>query len=152
MAIADAKRKKIGRELVEWIYLGIRAGARDSVAQYNQLAATNPLLAEQHLLRAVNMPVRARARINEARRVYELTNGVNTFNAFIGSCLSLAGTVTLAELNAELTSLEAQTAAWKTQHAQGATNAAIAASILSTWADDRSDWQFRIPTDYADTW
>lgn len=152
MAIADAKRKKIGRELIEWIYLGIRTGARASVVEYHGLKSTNPARAEEHLLRAVNLPVRARARINEARRVYELRFGAGAFNTFIASCLTLAGTVTLAELNTELTALEANTATMKALKAGGATLDTIAAWIETNWDDEIQDWKFQMPAAYADSW
>ena len=83
MAIADGKKKKIGRELVEWIHLGIEIGARQSVVEYHRYKVSNPVEAEGHLLRAVSMPVRARARINARKDIYEANNGVNTFNDYI---------------------------------------------------------------------
>ena len=152
MAIADAKRKKIGRELIEWVYLGIRAGARHSVTEYHKYKATDPVLAEAHLLRAVNMPLRARVRVNEARRLYELRFGANTFNAFVTSCLSLAGTVTLAELNTALTTLENNTATLKAMKAGGSTNNEIAAWIETNWDDEVQEWVFPFPAGYVDSW
>ena len=152
MPIADAKRKKIGRELIEWVYLGIRAGARHSVAEYHQVKTIALALAEQHLLRAVNMPIRARVRLNETRRVYEVRSGTNTFNAFISSCLSFSGSVTIAELNAELTSLEANTATLKFMKASGSTNDEIAAWIETNWDNEIEEWQFRFPASYVDSW
>lgn len=152
MAIEHAKRKRIGTELIEWIYLGIRTGARVAVAEYHSLKVSNPGLAEAHLRYAATLPVRARARINEARRLYEIRFGVNTFNTFIGNCLSLAGTVTLAELNAELTLLENGTATLRAMHAGGSTLDEIAAWIETNWEYERQDWLFPIPATYVDSW
>lgn len=152
MPIADAKKRKIGAELIDWIYLGIRTGARQAVAEYHVLKATDPLRAEAHLLRAVNMPVRARARINETRRVYELRFGAGTFNAFIASCLALGRTVTIGELNAELVSLEANTATLKSMKASGSTNDQIAAWIETNWDNEVNDWKFLFHVGYQDSW
>lgn len=153
MAIADAKRRKIGRELIDWIYLGIKVGARRSLSDYHKLKNTDLSAAIEHLKRAVNMPLRARSRINEARRVYELENGVNTFNAFISSCLSLAGSVTLAELNAALTTLESDANSLISQKNTGSmTLDDVATWIEINWRNDALDWSFPFPADYQDAW
>ena len=153
MPIADAAKRKIGREIIDWIYLGIRTGARRSVVEYHKYKATAPALAESHLARAVNMPLRARARINQKRTEYETQNGAGTFNAYIGSCLSLAGTVTLAELNAELTALENYANNLIAQKQSGAlTLDQIAQSIETDFREEASDWRFPIPATYTDTW
>jgi len=152
MPILDAKRRKIGSELVEWIYLGIRTGARQSVAEYQRLKVSEPLVALEHLKRAVNMPLRARARINEARRLYELENGVNTFNTFVSSCLALAGTVTLAELNAELTTLETYANNLITRKNGGESFDSIAADIEANVRHEAKDWAFPFPVGYVDAW
>lgn len=153
MAIQSAKKRRIGNELIDWIYLGIRAGARDFVRQYEAAKATRPVDAEKYLREAVNMPLLARARINEARRVYELKNGVGTFNTQVASCLVLTGSgITLAEINTELTTMESEVATIKAARAGGSTLDQIAALVLATWEDERADWTFRVPDDYVALW
>ena len=153
MPIADAKRRRIGVELIDWVYLGIRTGARQSVEEYERYKTTQPALAEEHLKRACNMPMRARARINEARRLYEIENGANTFNTFISGCLSLSGTVTLAELNAELTTLENYANNLIAQKIAGTmTLDQVASDIRANVRLEAMDWAFPFPTNYVDSW
>jgi hypothetical protein len=152
MAIADARKRKIGNELVDWLYLGIRSGARSSVAEYERLKASDLALATEHLKRAVNMPLRARARLTETSRLYELENGAGTFNAFISECLTLAGSVTIAQLNTELTTLENYANDLLAQKTAGATLDAIAADITAALRDEAKDWAFPLPANYADQW
>jgi len=107
MAIADAKKRKIGIHLIDWIHLGIRTGARRSVEEYRRLAATDPVQAEGHLARACNMPMRARATINAIMARYGSANGAGTAVAYLGQCLALTGTsITVADLNVDLTAME----------------------------------------------
>ena len=152
MAIGDAKKQKIGSELIEWILLGIRTGARQSVIEYQRIKVIDPVQALEHLKRAVNMPLRARARINEARRLYELENGAGTFNTFIASCLAFHGTVTLAELNAELTTLETYANNLILRKTGGESLDSIAADIESNVRHEIKDWQFPFPAGYVDAW
>lgn len=151
MPIADARKRKIGSTLVEWIYLGVRSGARQSVAEYRRYAVSNPTLALEHLRRAVNMPRRMRERINFFRTSHGLTQG--QFNAQMGECLTLAGTVTLAELNTELTSLESDGMALIVAHQNTTmTNDQIADWIDANWSDDVAEWVFPFPPGYVDLW
>jgi hypothetical protein len=153
MPIADAKKRRIGRELIDFIYLGIRSGARLSVADYQRLKVSAPALAEASLLRAVHMPLRARARINEASRVFELENGAGTFNAFLVSCLALAGTVTLAELNTELTTLETYANNLRARKLGGESLDSIAADIQTNVRNEVLDWTFGFFNDvYVEAW
>lgn len=153
MAIADAVKRKIGRELVEWIYLGVKAGARRSVSEYERLKATDTATAMAHLRRAVNMPTRARVRIDAARDRYEARNGAGAFPAFARSCLQLAGTITLTDLNSALADLEAEAAGWKAGFRAGTLSAdEVAAQISAAWPDDSSEWTFPIPSSYDDQW
>lgn len=153
MPIADAKKRKIGQQFVDWLYLGIRTGARESVSDYQRFKSVDMTAAEEHLKRAVNMPLRARARINEARRLYELENGANTFNAFVASCLSLAGTVTLADINNDLTTLENYANNLIAQkNASVMTLDQVAADIEANMRNEVRDWVFPFPSNYADSW
>jgi hypothetical protein len=152
MPIADAKKKMIGRQLVEWLYLGIRSGARASVDDYQRFKVKNPALADEYLKRAVNMPLRARARLVEASRLYELENGIGTFNTFLASCLALAGTVTLSELNTDLTTLENYANALIARKQGGEALDSIAADVTANLRDELKDWQFPFPAGYVDQW
>lgn len=153
MAISDAKKRRIGNELIDWIYLGIRTGARHRVAEYRKIAGTDPIRAEEILKAAVNMPNRARARINEARRLYEVRFGTGTFNAFIASCLSLVGNITIAEVNTALTALEAESNALITAHKNSTmTLLQIADWIDANWENESLDWTFPFPVGYKDNW
>jgi len=165
MPIVDAKKRRIGRELVDWIHLGIRTGARHSVAQYRAekersvqaLADSNPSLAAasltraiNQLTRAVNMPRRARERINEWIRVYDLENGAGSGQTFIVECLALAGSVTLGDINSDLTTLENQTANLIATNAGGGTLDEMATAIENALDNEAKEWQFPIPEGYTD--
>ena len=149
--ISDAKKRKIGRELVDWIYLGIRTGARRSAQIYQQEKISNPTQAIAHIKRAVDMPNRARARINEWISVYDAENGIGTGQIFLGECLTLAGSVTLGEINAELTALEAQAQTVVDNVAGGWTWDQVASAIENQeW--EAKDWAFPLPQGYVDVW
>ncbi len=151
--IEDAKKRKIGRELVDWIYLGIRTGARRGVEAYQSQKATDFAGAEEQLKRAANIPLRARARINYARDRYEAINGVGTFNTFIGECLALAGSVTLADLNADLTTLENYANNLIAEKQAGAmTLDQVADDIVANMEKESDDWVFPFPSGYTDQW
>lgn len=149
--ISDAKKRKIGRELVDWIYLGIRTGARRSTELYQLEKATNPTLAKNHLTRAVNMPRRARARVNKWITEYDAINGAGTGQVFIGECLTLAGSVTLGEINSELTNLESLAQTVIDNNAGGWTLDQVAAAIENQLEWEAKDWIFPLPTAYSDT-
>jgi len=153
MAITDVVKKKIGRELKEWIFLGIRTGARRSVAAYRNELVSNPIVALNHLKRAVDLPNRARARINTWKEVYYPGNNSGA-NSFLIECLTLAGGgVTLGEIDSELTTLEnycqnlvnqknAETMSWDD----------VATSIESNVEWEALKWIFQLPEDYLDVW
>jgi len=151
MAIADAKKRRIGRELVDWIHLGIRTGARRSVANYRQEKLNgNQALAIEQITRAVNMPNRARARINEWISVYDATNGAGAGQTFIASCLSLAGSVTLGEINSDLTSLENAASNLIANNQSGGTLDEMATALENALENEASLWQFPFPGGYTD--
>lgn len=151
MAIADAKKRRIGRELVDWIYLGIRTGARRSTAEYQNLKVSNRPQAIEHLTRAVNMPNRARARIDKWIADYDAVNGAGSGQAFIGECLALAGSVTLGEINSELTTLENQANTLIANNQAGGTLDEMAAAIEGALDWEAQQWQFPIPATYSDS-
>ena len=151
MAIADAKKRRIGRELVDWIYLGIRTGARRSVVEYRkEKLAGNQAIALEHITRAVNTPRRARERVNEWIRVYNLENGAGAAQTFLAECLSLAGSVTLPEINSELTTLENQAANLIATNQAGGTLDAMATSIEGALENESDLWKFPFPASYTD--
>lgn len=151
MAITDAKKRRIGRELVDWIYLGIRTGARRSVAVYRaEKLAGNQAQAIEHITRAVNMPRRARERLNEWLRVYDLANGEGTGQTFLGECLTLAGSVTLGNINGDLTTLENQTANLIANNAAGGTLDEMATAIENALDNEADQWKFPFPDGYTD--
>lgn len=144
MAIADAKKRRIGQQLVDWIYLGIRTGARRSVADYRISGNLGDLT------RAVNMPRRARARINKWIADYDAAHGSGTGLVYLKECLSLAGTVTYDDLDAELTRLEDFAADLIAQNKAGKTPDEIATAIETQVEWEAKDWVFPIPDDYTD--
>src|SRR3972149_11969281 len=98
MALNDIILKKVGRELREWLYLGIRTGMRRGVDEYNILKTVDSISAVAAIERAIDLPRRVRARINEAIRIY----GQQT----IIDALQTSGTTSILEINNDLTLLE----------------------------------------------
>lgn len=146
MAIADAVKKKIGREAVEWIYLGIRTGARRAVNEYRSLMAQGRTEeATNQIKRAVDMPHRARARIDYAIANYG--------GPALNEALTLAGTVTWSEINAELTILE-NYAQGLVDHVNidGWTWDQVADNIEANVEHEADRWVFPIPPGYLDVW
>jgi len=151
MAITDAKKRRIGRELVDWIHLGIRTGARRSVAEYQRLKVSDRPQAIEHLTRAVNMPAKARARIDKWISDYDAINGAGTGQVFIAECLTLAGSVTLGEINSDLTTLENQADTLITNNQSGGTLDEMAAAIESALEWEAKDWTFPIPETFTES-
>ena len=151
MPIADAKKRRIGRELTDWIYLGIRTGARRSTLEYQTLKQDDPINAKAVLERAVNMPRRARTRINEWITTWDGIHGTGEGVVFLADCLSLAGTITIAEINAELTTLEAQAQTIIDHNLlDGWTLDQIATAIENALEWEAKDWIFPLPESYSD--
>ncbi len=151
MAIIDAKKRRIGRELVDWIHLGIRTGARRSVANYRQLKADGRQAeAIEQITRAVNMPRRARERITEWIRVYDLANGVGAAQTFLAGCLTLAGSVTLGEINGDLTTLETAANNFIAANQSGGTLDEMATALEAALENEANQWQFPFPAGYED--
>lgn len=150
MPINNVKKRKIGEQLSDWVYLGIRTGARRLTEQYRQTVATDPVTAKEYLSAAVNKPRRARDRINEWIATYDAVNGAGSAVIFLGECLTLFGVVTLAEIDAELTVLEAQAQTLFDNNAGGWTLDQVATSIETNMEWEAKDWVFPNSVGYAD--
>ena len=145
MAINEILLKRIGRELREWIYLGIRTGMRQGVKDYYMLKMVDASASQSALERAVDLPRRARTRINTAITKY----GQQIFI----DALQFNGSTTLLDLNTELSLLEA--------YAQNLYDRCIkdnesldslAIDIETNIAEEINEWKFPLPEDYRDIW
>ena len=145
MAIGNAKKRKVGEQLTDWVYLGVRTGARRAVAVYRAEKTTDPDLAVAQIKHAVNIPHQAMARISKA---------VDDFGApLLNECLALAGDVTLGEINTDLTAILAQTQTIVDHvNNDGWTWDQVATAIESGISHEAKDWVFLIPEDYIDIW
>lgn len=148
MAVSNIIKKRIGRELLEWVHLGIRTGMRKGVADYRRLVADGRVVdAVYAIKRAVDLPHRARARINEAIAKYT--------QATLVECIGLAlpSGVTLAEINADLTTQETYAQGLVTHRlVDGWTWDQIATDIETNVELEEVRWQFPFPAGYLDVW
>jgi len=145
MAMSNILKKKIGREVREWIMLGIRTGARRSVADYRVLMVQGRTTeAENQIKRAIDMPHRARARINHFISLYG--------QPLLVECLALEGDVTVAELNAELTDLENYCQGLVDRRNGGESWDDLATDIESHVEHEALKWVFPFPPGYTDIW
>lgn len=164
MAIDTANKRAVGEFLVNWIQQGIRTGARRAVEDYRkQMAAGNSEAAIRSLKRAVDLPHRARVRIQTWIAQYNARHGAGAGQAFISESLAIFGAgqadpVTLPELNADVSAMET--------YCSGLVSAAPApyGSGSMTWEDIASDieanvsWEvkefrtFPLPAGYLDVW
>lgn len=145
MAISNIIKKKIGREIREWIMLGIRTGARRAVeVYYAEMARGNTAQAILSIKRAIDMPHRARARINHFISLYG--------QPLLVECLSMEGDVTVAELNTELTTLENYCQGLIDRKNRGESWDDLAADIESHVERESDKWVFPFPPGYTDIW
>ena len=145
MAISNILMKKIAKELREWIYLGIRTGARRSVQNYRTLLVNGrDAEAILEIKRAIDMPHRARGRINYFITLYG--------QPFLVSCMTLEGTETLGELNTELTALETYAQGLVDRKNLGETWDLLATDLESHLEDESIKWVFPFPPEYTDVW
>ena len=142
MAIDNVIKKKIGRELREWIFLGIRTGMRRGVAEYRQDTVNNL----NAIKRAIDLPHRARARIDEAIRVYGQQAIVDALAS------NNSGDVTIAEMNAELTILEAYAQDLVDRQTGGEDWDSLAIDIETNIELELMRWRFETPSGYKDIW
>jgi hypothetical protein len=146
MPIDDIKKKKIGRELTEWIFLGVRTGMRRGVEMYEAEKANNLDRAILALKRAVDLPRRAKIRIQEF--IQKDPGNLQ----LIEDSLALYGTVTRAEIQAELDSLEIYAQGLKDAYDGGASYDDIANDITNNIEKESDYWIFKIPDGYTDIW
>ena len=148
MAVSNIIKKKIGREMLEWVHLGVRTGMRRGVAEYRSLTAQGKTVeAVAQIKRAVDLPHRARARIVEAIAKYT--------QAFIVDCVSTAlpAGVTLAEIDADLTAQEAYAQTLVNHRLNdGWTWDQIATDIETNVELEITKWTFPYPAGYLDVW
>ena len=143
--ISNIIKKKIGREVREWIMLGIRTGARRAVEQYrSEMARGNAERAILSIKRAIDMPHRARTRIDYFISLYG--------QPLLVECLSLEGDVTIVELDTELTTLENYCQGLVDRKDSGESWNDLAADIESHVEKESDKWIFPFPPGYTDIW
>lgn len=145
MPVSEIVLKKIGREIREWIFLGIKTGMRRAVQDYNAQKISNPNQAILALKRAVDLPRRARIRIETAVSKYGL--------AKLQAAIAAEGTVTIAELNSALSDLETYASGLYNHYkTDGWTFDQIAADIEANIELESDQWVFPLPVGYKDIW
>ncbi len=147
MAVSAVIQKMVGEQLLEWIYLGVRTGMRAGVADYRRLTTAGQTAnAQLAIERAVDLPHRARARVNQAITTYGLTPITN-------AVLAANSNVTVAEVNAELTSLETYATGLVNHRLNDAwTWNQIATDIETNVVNEIDQWVFPLPSGYLDVW
>lgn len=140
MAINNIILKKVGRELREWVFLGIRTGMRRGVEVYRDSGNI------EQLKRAIDMPHRARARVDEAIRIHGQSRLVDALSA------NNSGDVTIAELNAELSTLESYAQDLVDRGLAGETWDDLATDIEVNITLESEQWVFPFPAAYTDIW
>lgn len=155
MAVEDILKKKIGRELQEWVYLGVRTGMRRAIIQYRSINPTNPIQADQIMRRCLDLPHRARIRIQNFIDDFATNypDEILTGPQYIAECLLLNGTTTVSELNTELTTMEGYCETWR-DHILAATRTwdEIATTIENNLENESIRWLFQIPSGELDIW
>ena len=145
MAVTNIIKKKIARELVEWVFLGIRTGARRGVEEAERLMILGDNdSAILQLKRVIDLPNRAIARID----YFISLHGIN----ILQDGLALYGGVTLVELNAELAILENYCRNLKDRKDGGESWISIVEDIKSNVEFESLKWVFPFPPDYVDIW
>jgi len=145
MPISEILLKKIGREIREWIFLGIKTGIRRAVADYRVHLSTNPDHAILCLKRAVDLPRRARIRIETAVAKFGITK--------LQAALATDGTVTITELNIAISTLETYATSLYNHYKNDAwTFEQIATDIESNIELESNQWDFPLPSGYRDIW
>ena len=145
MAVSNILKKKVGRELVEWVFLGIRTGARRGVEEAERLMILGDNdSAILQLKRVIDLPNRAIARID----YFISLHGIN----ILQDGLALYGGVTLVELNAELAILENYCRNLKDRKDGGESWISIVEDIKSNVEFESLKWVFPFPPDYVDIW
>jgi hypothetical protein len=145
MAISNMRKRKIAKELQEWIMLGIRAGMRSGAQIYLKNKDINLDNAVLQIKRAIDLPRRARARIDYAILTYTQSRIVD--------CINYLGDMTAAEMNAELTSLQNYAMALYNRRVNNSESwDSLANDILTNMTNEQNEWTFPLPEDYKDIW
>lgn len=145
MPVSNIKKRKIAEELQNWIFLGIRTGISRGVDEYRQLMVAGKTdEAIKSIKRAIDLPHRSRARINEFIRVYS--------QAQLIDCLSRLNDCTIAEMNAELTILENYATNLYNRQIGGESWDSLATDIESHVDNESIEWIFPFPAGYVDLW
>jgi hypothetical protein len=145
MAISNILKRKIAIELQDWIFLGIRTGMRRGVQSYRALLSTNPTEAVNEIKRAIDLPQRARARINQFIATYT--------QAYLVSCISMYSDYTISELNTELTSLENYATGLYNRRINNSESwGSLATDIETNITLESQIWTFPLPGNYKDIW
>lgn len=124
--MAEMTRAEIGLEL-DGLADSVRREVYGLVLAYRQAQPVDqvPLIKQ-----SIDSPQRARARLQEWMSSYDARNGAGAAQAFLAACLTAAGSSkTLADVNQELSALEAQAQNVVSQMQSGPW----------TWAD-AADW------------
>jgi hypothetical protein len=151
MPIANLKKHEIGVQLAKWVVMGIKTGIRRFVADYRSLKPVNPVEAKARLEAAVSTTRRARSRVDRWIADYDAINGAGSAVTYLQECLALSGLVTLAELNAEMASLEAQAQTLIDNNTAGWTLDQIATAIEANIEWEAKQWVFPDEIGYTDT-
>ena len=145
MPVTNILRRKIANELQSWVYLGIREAMVKGAKEYQALRTSDPTLAVNMLKRAIDMPRRARHRIDYAIATYGenlITNSLNRYS----DC-------TLVELNAEVDYLVAYAQdLYVRRTVQGENWSPLAKDIIDNVPEDSKQWNFPLPPGYLDIW
>lgn len=145
MAVSEIIKRKIGRDLAEGIYLGVKAGVRWDVSDYRRLTADgNTVIAEMAIKRAIDRPHMARARVTEFIQVHG--------SAFLIECLNKAGDCTAAELNTALNNMETYVQELVVRRNTGETWDSIATDIETKIENDFVKSYFPVPSGYVSIW
>ena len=144
MALNEILLKKVGRELREWLYLGIRTGMRRGVEEYNALKTIDSIMAISAIERAIDLPRRARARINEAIKIYSQQTIIDALQA--------SGSTSILEMNNDLTLMETYAQGLYNRRTGGESWDSLAADIVTNISLESDKWVFPLPINYKDIW
>lgn len=144
MAIENILKRKIARELQEWIFLGIDDGMIRSAQEYKSLIAQGRTSeAEGRLSRAVDMPFRALARIEAMEAQYT--------TVFIEDCLKLYGDCTLQELKDAIIEKQKYAKERALEFIDSKIdNVTIADNITASISSNAQKWVAPIPSGYKE--
>lgn len=146
MAISDIKKKRIGRELREWVFLGVKTGMRRGAEIYEQEKVRNSVEAIAQLKRAVDLPRRAKTRIET------FINARPGNLQLLADALAMSGTVTLSEIRDELDIMIAYAQGLKDSYDINSSWDILSEDIRTNVENESLDWIFKLPVGYVDIW